>query len=231
MSSYHARLPAVACHIDLHVILTIIYMYTFSYLLQPFISQTTQQLNKESDTCLNCSVSPWSHQIRQCLCSSTAWGDVTKTTKESICHIICQFSIMTQESSFICMQPGPSQISLSHAHAVCDSIPLALIFFAKERVVVCWLLNVPATCKSISGMDLPRQVYVLLHWDSRSNFPSHPVTAYWHQAHQSQYWPYNARHLAGLLLECQFFGMTWPQKNPSASGIRTRDLPLSRLMP
>ena len=64
---------------------------------------------------------------------------------------------------------------------------------------VCWLLNVPATCKCISGMDLLRQEYVLPHWDRscRPNFPSHPVTVYWHQVHQSQCWPYNARRLAG----------------------------------
>ena len=64
---------------------------------------------------------------------------------------------------------------------------------------VCWLLNVPATCECISGTDLHRQFYVLPHWDRscRSNFPSHPVTVYWHQADQSQCWPYNARRLAG----------------------------------
>ena len=30
-------------------------------------------------------------------------------------------------------------------------------------VVVCWLLNVPATCQCISGADLLRQLYVLPH--------------------------------------------------------------------
>ena len=66
-------------------------------------------------------------------------------------------------------------------------------------VVVGWLLNVPATCKCISGTDLLRQFYVLPHWDRscRPNFPSHPVTVYWHRADQSQCWPYNARRLAG----------------------------------
>ena len=65
--------------------------------------------------------------------------------------------------------------------------------------VVCWLLNVPATCQCISGMDLLRQLYVLPHWDTscRSNFPSHPVRVYWHRANQSQHWPFNARRLAG----------------------------------
>ena len=44
--------------------------------------------------------------------------------------------------------------------------------------VVCWLLNVPATCKCISVTDLLQQFYKLSHWDTswRSNFPSHPVT-------------------------------------------------------
>ena len=61
------------------------------------------------------------------------------------------------------------------------------------------LLNVPATCECISGTDLLRQFYVLSHWDRscRSNFPSHPVTVYWHRADQSQHWPNNARRLAG----------------------------------
>ena len=62
-----------------------------------------------------------------------------------------------------------------------------------------WLLNIPATCKCISGTDLHRQFYVLPHWDRicRSNFLPHPVTVYWHWANQSQHWPYNARRLAG----------------------------------
>ena len=54
-------------------------------------------------------------------------------------------------------------------------------------VIVCWLLNVPATCECISGTDLLRQLYVLPHWDRscRSNFLPHPVTVYWHRADQS----------------------------------------------
>ena len=56
---------------------------------------------------------------------------------------------------------------------------------------VCWLLNVPATCECISGTDLHGQFYMLPHWDRsrRSNFPSHPVTVYWHRTKQSQCWP------------------------------------------
>ena len=68
-----------------------------------------------------------------------------------------------------------------------------------EVVVVCWLLKVSATCECISGMDLLVQFDVLPHWDRscRANFPSHPVSVYWHWANQSQHWPYNARRLAG----------------------------------
>ena len=33
----------------------------------------------------------------------------------------------------------------------------------KDRMFVCWLLNVPATCECISGTDLLRQFYVLPH--------------------------------------------------------------------
>ena len=60
---------------------------------------------------------------------------------------------------------------------------------------VCWWLYVPATCECISGTDLLRQFYVLPH--CRPNFPSHPVTVYWHRANQSQHWHYNSRRLSG----------------------------------
>ena len=75
-----------------------------------------------------------------------------------------------------------------------------------QGLFVGWLLNVPATCECISGTYLLRQFYVLPHWDRscRFNFPSHPVTVYWHWVNQSQHWPYNARRMAGQLLECQF---------------------------
>ena len=62
-----------------------------------------------------------------------------------------------------------------------------------NHCLFCWLLNVPATCRCISDK------FTCCHRDGsrRSNFPSHPVTVYWHWADQSQHWPYNARHLAG----------------------------------
>ena len=93
-------------------------------------------------------------------------------------------------------------------------------FYMKSGNVglACWLLNVPATCECISGTDLLRQFYVLPHWDRscRSNFPSHPVTVYWHWADQSQRWPYNARRLAGQPLECQFLSH-WYDSTPKKS--------------
>ena len=52
-------------------------------------------------------------------------------------------------------------------------------------------------------------------WDRscRSSFVSHSVTVYWHQASQSQHWPYSARRLAGYPLEYQlrshWYDSTW----------------------
>ena len=102
------------------------------------------------------------------------------------------------------------------------------------------MLNVPATCLCISGTDLLRQFYVLPHWDRscRSNFLPHPVTVYWHRADQSQRWPYNARRLAGLPLECQFLSHWYdstPKKsrckrdsNPGSSALEADALPLGQ---
>ena len=89
------------------------------------------------------------------------------------------------------------------------SLPLVMMAEHVQRAIVqlllpwsscnCLLVNVLATCECISGTDLIRQFYVLPHWDRscRPNFPSHPVTVYWHRADQSQHWPYHARCLPG----------------------------------
>ena len=102
------------------------------------------------------------------------------------------------------------------------------------------LLNVPATCKCISGTNLHRQFDVLPHWDRncRSNFLPHPVTVYWHQADQSQSWPYNARRLAGEPLECQCLSHWYdstPKKsrrkrdsNPGSSALEADAFPLGQ---
>ena len=106
----------------------------------------------------------------------------------------------------------------------CSAELCALVFcprkYAVVSVVVGWLLNVPATCECISGTDLLRQFYVLPHWDRscRSNFPSHPVTVYWHRADQSQCWPYKPGRVAtGVPI---FKSLVWldPEKIPALAG-------------
>ena len=109
-----------------------------------------------------------------------------------------------------------------------------------NSLFVGWLLNVPAACSCISGTDLLRQFYVLPHWDRscKPNFPSHPVTVFWHRADQSQCWPYNARRLAGQPLECQFLSHWYdstPKKsrrnwdsNPGSSALEAGALPLGQ---
>ena len=55
-------------------------------------------------------------------------------------------------------------------------------------LLVGWLLNVLVTCWCISGADLLRRLYALLHWKlaNQSDLLSHPVIAYWHYANQYQ---------------------------------------------
>ena len=43
----------------------------------------------------------------------------------------------------------------------------------------------------------------------KSNLLSHPLTVYWHQTNQSQYWPHNARYLPGYSLEYQSKSQEW----------------------
>ena len=101
--------------------------------------------------------------------------------------------------------------------------------------VVCWWLNIPATCKCISGTDPLRQLYVLPHWDRscRTNFPSHPVTVYWHWADQSQHWPYNARCLAGIYFIGKVltnFGETLTQGAESSIALNKRNVYLLKVI-
>ena len=49
-------------------------------------------------------------------------------------------------------------------HSMCESV----YSHTWNKEFVCWLLNVPTTCKCISGTDLLRQFYVLPHWDVAS---------------------------------------------------------------
>ena len=80
------------------------------------------------------------------------------------------------------------------------------------KAVVCWLLNpVSATCKSIPGTDLLRQFDMLPHWDRscRPNFPSHPVTVYWHGPTSS-----STRHLMVVVLHDIGPREGWPLSLP-----------------
>ena len=99
-------------------------------------------------------------------------------------------------------------------------VPGANFFPLEKALFVCWLLNVPATCQCFSGTDLLRQLYVLPHWDRncRPNFPSHPVIVFWHN------WPHSGSRLARAATGVSVF-------KSLVSGIRTRDLPLSRRIP
>ena len=76
---------------------------------------------------------------------------------------------------------------------------------------------------SVSQGRICTEFCVLPHWYRicRSNFPSHPVTVYWHRADQSQRWPYNARRLARWPLECQCLSHWYdssPKKIPAQAG-------------
>ena len=101
--------------------------------------------------------------------------------------------------SWIQLQPTTSQSTMKLRALEMQMNDSFFHWALNHSLFVGWLLNIPATCECISGTDLHRQFYVLPHWDRscRSNFPSHPVTVYWHRADQSHCWPYNARRLAG----------------------------------
>ena len=110
-------------------------------------------------------------------------------------------------------------------------------WMAWRLLFVGWLLGSLTSQQHASvsqGRICSDNFIVLPHWDRscRSNFPSHPVTVYWHRADQSQHWPYNSSR-QGNHWSANFYltGMTRPRKNPGASRIRTRDLSLSRRTP
>ena len=105
--------------------------------------------------------------------------------------LTCSMSIhATLPVPFNSLYPIPHHpTSAVQVWAVTCALLTVLRLNSFRGIVVCWLLNVPATCKCISGTDLLRQFYVLPHWDRscRPNSPSHPVIVYWHQANKSQH--------------------------------------------
>ena len=58
--------------------------------------------------------------------------------------------------------------------------------------IVCWLTNTSSTRKVYPKPE-SAPFYMLLHWGTSCTLSvlSNPVTAYWHQANQSQHWPMN----------------------------------------
>ena len=144
------------------------------------------------------------------------------------CIYVCVFNLTSSDLWVHCVLSasgsGPKNSpSLGQAEKLSPSLEarktkMFCIWLGKNSLFVGWLLNVPARCECILGMDLLRQFYVLPHWDRscRSNCPSHPVTIYWHQADQSQHWPYIARRLAGWPLGCQFL-RHWYDSTPEKS--------------
>ena len=84
----------------------------------------------------------------------------------------------------------PPKINTLYTHdypaATCPS-KINTLYTHGYPAAVRWLLNVPATCKCISGTDLLRKLYMLPHWDRscRSNSFSNPVSVLWHHANLS----------------------------------------------
>ena len=167
------------------------------------------------NTCICTSVcSPLSHRTNTCTCASVCspshgtpahvhqyvhhcltehlhmYINITISWNTCTCKSICSpLSRNTCTCTSVCSPL--SHRTPAHVDQYVDHCLLVCLF------VGCVTSQQHAEC--ISGTDLHRQFYVLPHWDRscRSNFPSHPVTVYWHRADQSQCWPYNARRLAG----------------------------------
>ena len=72
-----------------------------------------------------------------------------------------------------------------------------VILYSADRIIVCWLFNVPATC--VSQGRICSDNFRCCHTDIRvaDQVFHHPVTVYWHRANQSQHWPCNTRRVAG----------------------------------
>ena len=138
------------------------------------------------------------------------------------------------------LRPEDLQTSLGMTKAWLNLLILVLIFWSQlPSVDISWLvgclLNVQATCECISGticsdnltcchteIEIADQTFHLTqsqYTDTGLTSPSaDPITP---GAWQGSHWSANF----------EVTGMTRPRKNPGASGIRTRDLPLSRRMP
>ena len=83
-------------------------------------------------------------------------------------------------------------------------IEVQITLMTRELFVSWWITATSA--KQISGMDLPRQFYMLPHWgrSCRSHLHPNPVMLYWHPANQYQHSLYVTRCLVEQLREYQF---------------------------
>ena len=111
---------------------------------------------------------------------------------------------------------------------------LSLCMNAEVICLVCWLLSVPTTCLYISRTDLPRQLYVLPHWDKscRSNCLTQSQYTDFRPASPNDYplmpgaWQ-SGRWSANVYVT----GMTQPGKIPTEKMGITLGLPFSRGTP
>ena len=139
-------------------------------------------------------------QQQQCWCGAAAerwtlWWKETQGCKEELRDVCAQADICCH--GFACKAGGLAGVFGVTTWDIWLSVyelawwQWCSAFWHRGTVVVCWLLNIPATCKCISGTDLHRLFYMLPHWDRSCS------TVYWHRADLSQRWPYSTRCLAG----------------------------------
>ena len=90
-------------------------------------------------------------------------------------------------------------------YALCESADMRLLcrevaqwlktcFFS----FCCFVVTPQLHAKCISGTDVLRQLHILPHWDGSctSNLKCHPISVYWHLAHQPKHGPCNTKRLA-----------------------------------
>ena len=123
-----------------------------------------------------------------CDCDCGSWSQSVLAYKVKHQNTLCAARCHPTQCSITSHLVKHCKIIQKAKLEICSPFPFSLFHVC---FFVGWLLNVPATCKCISGMHLLRQFYMLPHWNRscRSNFLPHPVTVYWHQADQSQRWP------------------------------------------
>ena len=132
------------------------------------------------------------HRNVQIACLYSKWKLQAKHSKEKTSA--CRWWSGSLADGFVCVKP----ICGSAQERMCCGFSLANC--SKWTSQDCLFVGCSISQQHAnSGTDLPRQFYVLPHWDRscRSNFLLHPVTVYWYRSNQSQCRPCNARRLTG----------------------------------